>query len=817
MEDLLEVEVKRAGKGLANQNAPMTFSDTSRLLNSSILVMRILGWAWRWSEWWVEHGSNWEPLLEAGQNEKQMTKEQLKIVESTRESRRDDARRCRLAALGAALRNRNYDVEDEDSIAYIGGFDHDSLDRALRAVLSTKSLVGPLEEYEIDFYAEWLGRAYRSKSRLLGFGDDKIEVGNSAFCRHEKDGSPKYELGARPLPGKQEMPEGQVFEAPVEEPDDFDVYNERVAQNVAEQESSRPVPKKNAGKPKKTSGRRGRPPNKAPPVEISALEENDFDEAELEVSVPRRRGRPPKAAATAPIDEEVLPAPAKRGRPSKASPEPVESTSDTLPSNNSTAYEEASAGGPKQRSSLPLRSRIERGRQKRTRQVDAPPPAPVEPEKAESGAATTAVAAEVEKAVAETTEKGSEPDTTTGENVLAETATAETAEPSGRRRPGRPRKRALSPDPDEMAQDANEIIEQPKKRPRRKTLGASVSSPVFRKSAPSPSKDAPQSVVYDRVKKRARRKPDLLTFDAKQMNSKSYDDGQDPYHGSLRSSSRQALFNNHGEADAKHPDEDEHELSSDDDGDMPIAKLVALSRSPAPDRSSGDGQEKDTSETRISTAGNSGGEENDKRDDKLAAKLDAEPLDTNEGTAADTAGGNEDGALGSHNAESSDAESSLQKGIAPVEQGKGENGSGGQLDPTSAAKRDDPGQLNDKPEQAKPQESNSPPATSIALQNKDEASNGGEQQSTEEPQATAAEQVPGREDSNLSAKNAPALGSNCVSTTEAAAELPEGEDVPQQACIEDRLENIEAFCEGAEDPKRRGRLRGKYLAAGMDK
>lgn len=208
----------------------MTFADASRLLNASILCMRILGWAWRWAEWWVEYGSNWEPLLEPGQNEKKMTKEELKIVDSTPESRREDARRCRLAPLGAALRNRSYDVHpDEESVGleFNGGFDHNSLGRALRAILHTPSLVGPLKEFEIEFFAEWLGRAYRSKSRLLGFGDDKIEVGNHGeFCLHSIDKSPKHELGRRPLPGKQELPEGQVFEDPVEEVDDFEVFHE---------------------------------------------------------------------------------------------------------------------------------------------------------------------------------------------------------------------------------------------------------------------------------------------------------------------------------------------------------------------------------------------------------------------------------------------------------------------------------------------------------------------------------------------------------------------------------------------------------------
>eukprot|EP00529_Nitzschia_sp_RCC80_P015127 CAMPEP_0113524238 /NCGR_PEP_ID=MMETSP0014_2-20120614/46116_1 /TAXON_ID=2857 /ORGANISM="Nitzschia sp." /LENGTH=703 /DNA_ID=CAMNT_0000422349 /DNA_START=61 /DNA_END=2168 /DNA_ORIENTATION=- /assembly_acc=CAM_ASM_000159 len=212
LEDLIEIERRRAGKQFWKSSGPMRFTDGCRLLNGSILVLRILGWAWRWAEWWVEYGSTWEPLLEPGQIESKMTDEQLRIVNSSPESRRDDARRCRLAALGAALRNRDYDTEE--------GFDSVSLDRALRAVLHTPSLIGPLKSEEIDFYADWLGRAYRSKSRLLGFGSDRMIVADDGFCVHIEDGSPKYELGGRPLPGKGILSANQIFEN-ITEPDDF--------------------------------------------------------------------------------------------------------------------------------------------------------------------------------------------------------------------------------------------------------------------------------------------------------------------------------------------------------------------------------------------------------------------------------------------------------------------------------------------------------------------------------------------------------------------------------------------------------------------
>jgi len=208
MEDMIEVEKKRAGKSFQKSELPMSFTDASRLMHWSINILANLGWAWKWADWWVEQGDNWEPLIEMGQKEKDMTSEQLKIVKSTPQSRCEDARRCRLAAFGAALRNRDYDKEDGD--------DKVALDNALRVILSTPSLVGPLKAYEIDFFAEWLGRAYRSKSPLLGFGDDRIPI-DETVCVHIEDGSPKYELGSRSLPGKH-APDSKGAETEV---DDF--------------------------------------------------------------------------------------------------------------------------------------------------------------------------------------------------------------------------------------------------------------------------------------------------------------------------------------------------------------------------------------------------------------------------------------------------------------------------------------------------------------------------------------------------------------------------------------------------------------------
>mmetsp|Transcript_10257 Transcript_10257/g.15658 ORF Transcript_10257/g.15658 Transcript_10257/m.15658 type:complete len:1785 (+) Transcript_10257:91-5445(+) len=215
IEDLIEIEKFRVGKRLEmNDSRSMSISHASRLFNAAILVMQNLGWAWRWADWWVTNGSNWEPLIEEGQDESKMTKKQLKIVDSTTESRCNDARACRLAAFSAALRNRAYDNEVEGPTKM--------LDRALRALLATKSLVGPLEDAEIEHCAQWLGMAYRSKSKLLGFGQHKIPINESfRFCFNIDDNSPKFELGSRRIPGKQDLAHGQFFETDFNDIDDF--------------------------------------------------------------------------------------------------------------------------------------------------------------------------------------------------------------------------------------------------------------------------------------------------------------------------------------------------------------------------------------------------------------------------------------------------------------------------------------------------------------------------------------------------------------------------------------------------------------------
>jgi hypothetical protein len=265
--------------------------------------MKMLGWAWRWAEWWVEYGDNWEPLLEPCEKEENMTKEELKIVDSTRESRCEAARKCRLTALSAALRNREYDKEEGDDTV--------ALDRALRALLHTPELVGPLESYEIDFFAEWLGRAYRSKSRLLGYGEDKIPIKDSIGTVHIDDKSPKYIIGSRRLPGKQELPDGTVFETDFNDVDDFlkpETYEDGT---LVTSESLKPPRKKrvhtnpDSESKKSKMSRRGMKSLFGSVDESTVSSPGDGAEAATHsatasvntaTATPKRRGRPPKSA-----------------------------------------------------------------------------------------------------------------------------------------------------------------------------------------------------------------------------------------------------------------------------------------------------------------------------------------------------------------------------------------------------------------------------------------------------------------------------------------------------------------------------------------
>jgi hypothetical protein len=329
----MEIEKKRSGKRFAKADLPMKFSEASRLLNSAILVMKILGWAWRWSEWWVDYNSTWEPLLEPGEREEDMTAAQLRIIESTRESRCDDARKCRLAALGAALRSRKYDTED--------GFDRNALDRALRAVLNTKSLVGPLNDFEIDFFVDWLGRAYRSKSRLLGFDEDSISGCSKRFCLHIQDQSPKFELGPRSVPGMQERKAGQVFEIDTNDIDDF-------LQTEVLEDDMRMSPRRQTTSPKvNTPSRKSAPPSRAKSGGRDRKRSRGDSDSDIKSNtsaavaavvpsaVKKRIGRPPKDRGA--VVQSSSPPAASSGRKRLSRP--------PIPSEASSSFVEASHQG----------------------------------------------------------------------------------------------------------------------------------------------------------------------------------------------------------------------------------------------------------------------------------------------------------------------------------------------------------------------------------------------------------------------------------------------------------------------------------------
>jgi hypothetical protein len=181
---MLNVKKARWSDESFKPDAPMHWNHAASLMHFATDILRTC------TDWWVAEGDNWEPYLKEGEVEAEMTDIELKRVRSTPASRAQDARRCRLEDVGAALCNRSYDRVEKEA-----------LELALTTVLCTPSLVGPLNQEEIEFFTTWFLLAYQSKSRKLGFGRDKIPVSNGGFCTRE-DGSPKHKLGRRPLPGK---------------------------------------------------------------------------------------------------------------------------------------------------------------------------------------------------------------------------------------------------------------------------------------------------------------------------------------------------------------------------------------------------------------------------------------------------------------------------------------------------------------------------------------------------------------------------------------------------------------------------------------
>jgi hypothetical protein len=893
LEDLLEVETKRAGKGFKHQDQPMTFTDASRLLNGAIYAMRVLGWAWRWAEWWVEYGSNWEPLLEQGQKEEDFTKEELKIVESTRESRREDARRCRLAAFGAALRNRDYDVSDENyrgDLDFAGGFDHISFERALRAILHTKSLVGPLTEKEIEFYVEWLGRAYRSKSKLLGLGDDKIKIGvRGDFCSHKKDGSFKYVLGSRPLPGKQDLPGNQVFEAPVDEPDDFDFFHESVV-NVT---TSKPTPKspgkKRGPKPgsgkkrkaaemlsehqtsppkKKTGKKRGRPPKrKEPPVEteeptvsdpmennasgpgFSTKPENAYPAGGLKAAVPLRskieRGRKMKKRQLNPSEAAVVESSTNNIKTGESEDSAAESSHSkpnrdstvSIPGNSEVLNEEVRGSEPSRDSAFATtgESESESLDQKVSRPASGGEcSALVVDDETEvlgteqSGDTTSAmlsetnhVQGEVEKkrgpgrprkhhsapvVACETEVLGAEPRGDSTPATLSQ-ENREQGEVKKKRRPGRPRKVLRSPkeptadavpaeafSTDAVSAEALPVdADTPKKRLRRCRLAAP--GPL----ATHHAEDSDFESKYDAVKRRDRRKPDILTCDEAQMHSKSYDAEAPP----RRSTRVQEAAVTEGVLQDTGEIEDDGSVDSNDSDLLPISQLVAHVKAEAsPDVESVQDDEKEPKNRNESTSTKivlEGGKES-----KVHAEADredsAETGIEDDKKVAPKDGGGEQGME--------------TEGSAEVAGGKPDASGNNQTSTVASLVKRETTEKNEvsaattstetKPcNEGKP----SPDRPELKAATKDE----------QKASSVSVEQKQPCSDDQQDEKEAAVKEEAVVKGEEAATEVTQAEAQETsdavEGCMEDALSTADTYCQNADSPKKRARLRGKYQAA----
>jgi hypothetical protein len=57
LEDLLEVEISRSSSKTGYKKfdkgfQPMTWDHAASLLHSAVTVLRVMGWAWRWADWW---------------------------------------------------------------------------------------------------------------------------------------------------------------------------------------------------------------------------------------------------------------------------------------------------------------------------------------------------------------------------------------------------------------------------------------------------------------------------------------------------------------------------------------------------------------------------------------------------------------------------------------------------------------------------------------------------------------------------------------------------------------------------------------------
>ena len=204
--------VELMGEG-GDVTAANTLHLSSKALNGAARVLGQLAWGWRWSEWWIEHGDGGRD----GKGE---------VGTDGKEARKKDARNCRLMAVSAAIRGREYDRQK--------GLSHGVLTAALLPVARTKSLVGDLKEEEVEFLVLWLGRAYRAgMDGVMAIGYSKIPVTEAAYGRRtgtvgKASGEGRKDvLGTRSLPGKASYDSakgGRPLVGFESDPNDFDDY-----------------------------------------------------------------------------------------------------------------------------------------------------------------------------------------------------------------------------------------------------------------------------------------------------------------------------------------------------------------------------------------------------------------------------------------------------------------------------------------------------------------------------------------------------------------------------------------------------------------
>jgi hypothetical protein len=65
---MLNVEKARWSDESFKPDAPMQWNHAASLMHFATDILRTIGWAWRWTDWWVAEGDNWEPYLKEGKS-----------------------------------------------------------------------------------------------------------------------------------------------------------------------------------------------------------------------------------------------------------------------------------------------------------------------------------------------------------------------------------------------------------------------------------------------------------------------------------------------------------------------------------------------------------------------------------------------------------------------------------------------------------------------------------------------------------------------------------------------------------------------------